>query len=136
MMKKEKIISKLKHVKKVKHIKWLVPGWVFYEFYKLHKTKGYSHKRSLGYGVKAEATRLFAMTSLPLPGTYELTTTCLALLKKKIESNQVKDFRLKAFKDFMPVKKLNINKNNILGKPYLKVHYRDKRIYFEIFYKK
>ncbi|MBI2148410.1 hypothetical protein HYU23_01920, partial [Candidatus Woesearchaeota archaeon] len=30
----------LSQVKNIKHVRWLIPGWVFYEYYKLHKDKG------------------------------------------------------------------------------------------------
>lgn len=132
----KKFSARLKdNAKKVKNVKWLLPGWVFYEYYKLHKNKGHNVKKSFGHGMKAEAIRLAAMASIPVPGTYELTTSGLALIKKKIENGEVEKLTLKAFRDFMPIrreKKLEISR---LGKSYLRVFYKDRKLYFEIFYK-
>ena len=129
--------SRLKgHAKKVKHIRWLLPGWIFYEFYKMHKEKGYSKRKSFVHGAKAEIFRLAATASLPLPGTYELTTTGLALLKKKIENNEIEKLTLRAFRDFTPMKKFKIENRRLIGKPYLKIYFRDKKLHFNVFYKK
>ncbi|MDP3639716.1 MAG: hypothetical protein Q8R53_00750 [Nanoarchaeota archaeon] len=98
-------ISALRHLGKLKQARWLLPGWLAYEFYNVHKHKGYTHQESLRYGAKAEAFRLAAMT-FPLPGTYELTTTGLAMVKKKIEQGEVEMLTLQAFKDFVPLKVL------------------------------
>ena len=133
MGKFEKLKGSLDHIKKVKNVKWLLPGWVFYEYYKIHKRKGNPNVQSLGQGAKAEAIRLVAMAGIPLPGTYELTTTGLALLKKKLESGEVEKLNLRAFKDFIPLKKLK--QYQIKGRPYLRIFYKDKKLYFEIFYK-
>jgi len=132
----KKLKKPLKHVKKVKHVRWLLPGWVFYEFYKLHKQKGHTRARSFEHGAKAEAIRLVAMATLPIPGTYELTTGGLALLKKKIERDEVKKLTLKAFKDFTPLNKLKIDKSKLRGEPYLRIFYKDRHVYFKVFYKK
>ena len=56
-----------KPLRKVKYIRWLLPGWVFYEFYKLSKNKGETRAKSLGHGAKAEAIRLAAFASVPVP---------------------------------------------------------------------
>ncbi len=126
----------LRHIKKVKHVRWLLPGWVFYEYYKVHKNKGHSRRKSFGHGAKAEVVRLAAFASLPVPGTYELTTTGLAVIKKKIENDELDKFTLRSFKDFIPLRKLRVNKHQLIGQPYLKVYSKDRRLYFEIFYKK
>ena len=121
------------NIKKIKNVKWLVPGWVFYEFYKLHKIKGNTHVKSAFHGAKAEVIRLAAFASFPLPGTYELTTGSFALLKKRIEIGEIYYFNLKIFKDFVPVK---ITKNKkVAGKPYLKMFYNNRKLNFEVFYK-
>ena len=123
-------------VKKVKHVRWLLPGWVFYEYYKMHKGKGDSKRKSFGYGIKAEAIRLVALTSVPLPGTYELTTTGLALLKKKIEKGEVDEFTLRSFRDFTPLKNLKFDKEKLIKEhAYIKPISRGKKLYFKIFYK-
>jgi|SRR3989344_3563279 len=120
----------LRHVKKVKHVRWLIPGWVFYEYYKTHKKIGHNHIKSIGHGFKAEVIRIGAFASLPIPGTYEITTTGLALLKKKIERGEVEKFSLKAFKDFIPI-------NKIRGRGiYFKIFKKDGRRYVRIFWKK
>ena len=126
----------LRHVKKIKHAMWLLPGWVFYEYYKVNQEKGHTKGKSIAKGAKAEAIRLVAFASIPLPGSYELTTTGLALLKRKIQDGKVEDLTLKAFKDFMPTKKIKIGKNRIMGSPYLKIIPKGKKLYFKIFYKK
>ncbi len=119
----------LRHVKKVKHVRWFIPGWVFYEYYRVHKGKGHNHIKSIGHGLKAEVVRLGAFASLPIPGTYELTTAGLALIKKKIEGGEIEKFSLKAFRDFIPV-------NKIRGRGiYFKVFKKDGRRYVRIFYK-
>lgn len=123
----------LRHVKKVKHVRWLLPGWVFYEYYKVHKNKGQTRAKSIGHGAKAEVIRIAAMASLPLPGTYELTTTGLALLKHKIESGDIEKFSLRSFRDFMPLRKYN---REAKGQPYLRIYREGKKIHFKIFYKK
>jgi|SRR3989344_2857201 len=121
------------NIKKVKNVKWLVPGWVFYEFYKIHKTKGNTKFSSAFHGAKAEVVRLAAFASVPLPGTYELTTGGFALLKKRIEIGEVEGFNLKMFKDFVPIKITRTEK--IIGKPYLKIFYNNRKLNFEVFYK-
>jgi len=119
----------LKHVKKVKHVRWFIPGWVFYEYYRVHKGKGHNHIKSISHGLKAEVIRLGAFASLPIPGTYEITTTGLALIKKKIEGGEIEKFSLKAFKVFMPVSKIK-------GKGvYLEIIKRKEKRYVRIFYK-
>ncbi len=125
----------LSHVKKVKNVKWLLPGWILYEFYKVHKKKGYKPVKSLSYGAKAEATRLAAMAGIPLPGTYELTTTGLALIKRKIENDEVDRFTLRTFKDFIPIRKFRVRNDNIKCKPYLVIYYRNKKLCFDVFYR-
>src|SRR3989344_1720662 len=83
----------LRHVKKVRHVKWLLPGWVFYEYYKLNKNK--------------------------------------------IEKGEIENLTLKAFRDFTPIKRLKINKEELIGKnPYLKIAPKGKRLYFKIFYRR
>lgn len=132
-----KVKKPLRHVKKVKNVKWLLPGWVLYEFYNVHKHKGYNRRKSFAHGMKAEAVRLAAFASLPVPGTYELTTGGLALLKKKIEKNEVDQLNLRGFKDFIPIKGIGPNKKHVIGaQPYLRVFYKEKKLYFEIFYRK
>ena len=42
--------------------------------------------------------------TFPLPGTYELTTTGLAMIKKRIEHGEVEMLTLQAFKDFVPLR--------------------------------
>ena len=126
----------LSQVRKIKHAIWLIPGWVFYEYYKLNKNKGETKRKSFGHGMKAEAIRLVAFASLPLPGTYELTTTGLAFLKRKIENGDVEKLNLKYLKDFIPIKKLKINKQKIVGKsPYLRIYTKDKKLLFDIIYR-
>ena len=127
--------NKLQHIKKIKHVRWLVPGWVFYEYYKIHKGMGHSNRKSVGYGMKAEAVRLVTMASLPLPGTYELTTTGLAFLKKKIESGEIKHFSLMAFKDFAPISRLKVNLNELTDSRILKFAKQKRKVYFRIFYR-
>ena len=128
--------SFLKVGKPLKQAKWLIPGWVFYEFYNVYKNQGNTRGNSLKHGAKAEAMRLAALASVPLPGTYELTTTGLAVLKNKIESGEIEKFNLKAFKDFTPLGKINLNRHkNFKGKPYLRIYFGNKKIYFKIFYK-
>ncbi len=123
----KKISKKIRHIKKVK---WFIPGWVFYEYYKTHKTKGHSKIRSFGHGFKAELIRVGAFASLPVPGTYEITTAGLALIKKKIERGEIEKFTLKSFKDFMPV-------SRIKGRGiYFAVIKRNKKRYVRIFWKK
>src|SRR3989338_5919160 len=125
------------HLKKIKHVKWLLPGWAFYEFYKIHKKKGDTTRKSFGHGVKAEAIRLAATASLPVPGTYELTTTGLAAIKRKIENGELDDFTLKAFKDFTPLKKMNLEKQRkFTRKIYFKIFYRKGQPYFKVLRKK
>ncbi len=132
-MGKNKFAKQLKYsANKLKNAKWFLPGWVFYEYYKVHKAKGDSKNRSIGQGAKAEAIRLAALASLPIPGTYELTTTGLALLKNKIEKGELERLTLKAFRDFRPKVIRSFNKK---GKPYLRIFYKEKKLYFEIFYK-
>lgn len=133
----ENIKRPLRHVKKVKHIRWLLPGWVFYEFYNLHKG---NRKLGIKHGAKAEAIRLAATASIPIPGTYELTTTGLAIIKKKIQDGEIENLTLKSFRDFMPLKvnKEELKKNMFTipeRKPYLKIFERGKKLYFKIFYK-
>lgn len=136
--------GRLRHIKKVKHIRWLMPGWVFYEYYKTHKFKGHNRVKSIGHGIKAEAFRIAAMASLPLPGTYELTTAGLALIKKKIERGEIKSLTLKAFRDFRPVKKIGnlyrtenlkrtLSRNRVF---YFRIYKKDRKRYLEILYKK
>lgn len=127
--------DRFRHIKKIKHVRWLVPGWVFYEYYRTHKLAGHDHRKSMAYGVKAEAVRLAAMVSLPLPGTYELTTTGLALLRKKIESGEIKHFSFMAFKDFTPIRNLKPNLKDVTNDTMLKINSR-KNIYFKLYYKK
>ncbi|MBI2148299.1 gamma-glutamylcyclotransferase, partial [Candidatus Woesearchaeota archaeon] len=92
-------------------------------------------RKSFGYGMKAEAIRLAAFASLPLPGSYELTTTGLALLKKKIEKGEVDNLTLKAFRDFTPLKNIKIDKNKLTGSPYLRIYTKNKKLFFDIIYR-
>ncbi len=132
-----KVKKPLGHVRKVKHVRWLLPGWVFYEFYKLHKIKGHSNKDSIKHSAKAEAIRLAAMASLPMPGTYELTTVGLAAIKKKIKEGEIEKFTLEAFKDFTPINKIKADKEILTeGRPYLVVLPKKENLYFKIFYRK
>ncbi len=133
---KQRVKNPLQHIKKVKNVRWLIPGWVFYEYYKLHKGKGFTKRISFVRGAKAEIFRLAATASLPVPGTYELTTTGLALIKTKIENDEINKLTLKAFKDFAPLRNLKINKSMLRGQPYLRIYMNNKKIHFEIFYKK
>jgi len=110
MEKFSKIRNSLNKVKKVKNVRWLLPGWVFYEYYKLYKEKGNTKRKSFGYGAKAEAMRFAAFASFPIPGTYELTTTGLAVIKRKIEEGEFENFTLRSFKDFTPIKKFKVDK--------------------------
>ncbi len=124
---KGRISKNIRHVRKVK---WFIPGWVFYEYYKVHKGKGHNRIKSIGHGFKAEVIRLGAFASLPVPGTYELTTAGLAVIKNKIESGEVEKFTLKSFKDFIPV-------NKIKGKGiYFEVFKKDGKRYLRILWKK
>lgn len=106
-----------KHVKKVKQVKWLLPGWAGYEYYKVHKNKGHSKSQSVMYGAKAEAIRLAAFASVPVPGSYELTTVGLASLKKKIERREVEKLTLKSLKDATPMRGLKANKKDLIEGP-------------------
>ncbi len=124
--------AKIQHIKKIKNAKWLLPGWVFYEFYKLHKNKGDERKISFRQGAKAEVIRLAAFASLPIPGTYELTTTGLALLKNRIEKGEIEKLTLKGFRDFRPIKRMKLRENKV----YLKVMKKGKEFYLKIFYRK
>src|SRR3989344_4434176 len=119
-------------LRKVKHVRWLLPGWVFYEFYKVNKNKGETKSKSIRQGAKAEVIRLAAFASIPLPGTYELTTTGLALLKNQIEKGELENLTLKAFKDFTPIKRIKDKSNKI----YFKIFYRNGEPYFRIFRRK
>ena len=137
----DKIKKPFMHVKKIKHIVWLLPGWAFYEFYKLSKNKGEKRSKSLKHGAKAEIIRLVATASLPIPGTYELTTTGLALLKRKIEKGEIENLTLKFFRDFIPLylDKKALRKNTFIvpeRKPYVKIFEKGKKLYFRIFYGK
>ncbi len=128
--------SKLKkNINRVKQVRWLLPGWVFYEYYKTHIKKGDNKTKSIVHGAKAEIMRIAAFTSIPLPGTYELTTTGLSLIRDKIENGEIENLNLKAFKDFIPIKisknKKTIKKSNIN----LRIFSKDKKLHFEIFYK-
>src|SRR3989338_10231651 len=111
-----------RHIKKVKHAKWLLPGWVFYEFYKMSKEKGESNRKSFSQGAKAEIIRLATTASIPIPGTYELTTTGLALLKNKIVKGEVDNLTFKSLKDFIPVK---INKEEFYTGKHFEIFYKE-----------
>ncbi len=136
--------SRLWNIKKVKNAKWLLPGWLFYEYYMLNKYKGEGKKYSVAQGAKAEAIRLAATFSLPMPGTYEITTTGLALLKKKMENGDVDKLTLKSFRDFIPLNvdreamnkgfKLRIKQENL--ESYMKIFEKGKKLYFEIMFRK
>ena len=76
-----------KNLEKAKAVRWLIPGWVAYEYYQVHKLKGDSPAKSVVQGAKAEGIRFVALVSFPVPGTYELTTIGLASLKNKIKKN-------------------------------------------------
>ena len=108
---KEKTKKKLR---KIKQVKWLLPGWAGYEYYKVHKKKGYSKTKSVMYGAKAEAIRLGATASFPIPGTYEVTTIGLASLKKQIEKNKGDKLSLKSLKKMKAVKRLKVNKEELI----------------------
>ena len=132
-----KKFSKLrKSLKNIKQVKWLLPGWVFYEYYNLHKSRGNTRRQSIAGGAKAEVIRLLSTASLPVPGTYELTTAGLALLKKKIEEGEVENLNLKVFKDFIPVNKMKVDKEALMGNLQLKFIKKRRKLYFRIFYKK
>ncbi len=131
----KKLKKPLKYVKKIKYARWLLPGWVFYEYYKLNKEKGETKSKSITSGAKAEVIRLIAFASVPLPGSYELTTTGLALLKRKIQQGKIEDLNLRAFKDFTPLRKIKIDKNKIIGSPYLKIYSKKKKLFFDVIYK-
>lgn len=126
---KYRLKKPLKNLSKVKHIKWLLPGWVLYEYYKTSKIKGNTTKKSLGQAIKAESVRMAAFASLPIPGTYEITTTGLAAINKKISEGKIKNFTLKAFRDFIPIRRKN---NNLAKKIYFKIFYRRGQPYFKI----
>ena len=72
-----------KQIKKLRNVKWLLPGWVGFEYYKISRNHGLNKKNSLKNSAKAEAMRISAL-SIPLPGSYELATTTMALLKNKL----------------------------------------------------
>ena len=95
-----------KQVRKVKGVRLLVPGILGYEYYKTHKKRGNTKLKSAYRGAKAEAVRLAATASFPLPGTYELTTVGLAKLKKRIEKGEVDDLTLKSMKTMNPLRKV------------------------------
>ncbi len=132
-----KSFSKVKKpLKHASNVKWFIPGWIFYEYYKMHKDKGYTKRKSFIHGAKAEIFRLAATASLPVPGTYELTTTGLALVKNKIENDEIDKLSLKAFRDFTPLKKFRMGNRKLIGSPYLKIYFKDKKLHFNVFYKK
>jgi len=110
-------MGKLHNLKKVKHVRWLIPGWAYYQYYKTHKNKGGSKKGAVASGVKAEAVRIVAAVSFPVPGTYELSTIGLAVLNKKIKKNEIEFFTLKDVKNNIPILKI---KSKIRRKPYKK----------------
>ncbi len=119
-----------RHLDTLKQLRWLLPGWLAYEFYKVHKHKGHTHQESLSYGAKAEAFRLAVMT-VPLPGTYELTTTGLAMVKKKIEEGKVDTLTLEAFRDFVPLKVLNsVGRGQKLS---LEIYREGKKLLFKVY---
>ncbi|HLC85717.1 MAG TPA: hypothetical protein VJG30_00300 [Candidatus Nanoarchaeia archaeon] len=120
-----------RHIKKVKHAKWLLPGWVFYEFYKMSKEKGESNRKSFSQGAKAEIIRLATTASIPIPGTYELTTTGLALLKNKIVKGEVKDLTFNSLKHFKPLK--SINKKELIKGVHFKIYKKNGKNYLRIY---
>lgn len=122
-----------KHIKKVKQIKWLLPGWVFYEFYKMSKEKGEPRGKSISQGAKAEIIRLATTASIPVPGTYELTTTGLALLKNKLQKGEVEKLTLKFLKDFIPVK---INKEELYTGKHFEIFYKEGKPYLRMFFRR
>lgn len=102
------------HAKKMKAARWLLPGWVGYEYYQVHKLKGHSRKKSVVEGAKAEALRMAVAASVPVPGTYELTTVGLASLKEKIEKDELERLTLRAFKEVSPVRRLRQKRGALL----------------------
>ena len=83
-----------KSLNKIKHVRWLLPGWVGFEYYKLSRNKGLNKKTSFKNSAKAEAMRISAL-SVPLPGSYELATTTMALLKNKLEKKDFDELKLR-----------------------------------------
>jgi len=123
----------LRHIKKIKHVRWLLPGWAFYEYYKLSQERGHTRGKSLSQGAKAEVIRLATTVSLPIPGTYELTTTGLALLKNKIVKGEVDNLTFKSLKDFIPVK---INKEEFYTGKHFEIFYKEGKPYLRMFFRK
>ena len=97
----------VRHLGKVKEVRWLVPGWVWYQYYKVHKDKGYKKHKALLKGAKAEALRVAVTASFPVPGSYELTTAGLAYVKNKIEKGDIYDFNIKDIKSVIPIMRKN-----------------------------
>ena len=111
-MKKLKRASKVAS-SKAKSVRWLLPGWVGYEYYKVHKRKGHSKGKSVVEGVKAEGLRLAATASVPVPGMYEITTVGLASLKRRIEKDELKKLTLKALREASPMKRKSRKKGSL-----------------------
>ena len=99
---------------KVREVRWLIPGWPGYQYYKIHKKHGYSKPKSIYYGVKAETIRAATLVSLPIPGSYEIATVGLYQLKKKLDKNEIEKLTLNSFKELESFKKFKANKNAIV----------------------
>lgn len=112
---REKVKKPLRHVHKVKEIKWLLPFYVFYRYYKLGKNRNLEFKQKLNLGFSAEATRFIAFITVPLPGSYELSTVTLVLLAKRIERGEIEPrIGLALIKDHKLVKLIKEKKDNVI----------------------
>ncbi len=103
-----------KNAHKVKEVRWLIPGWPGYQYYKVHKSHGYSKPKSLYYGMKAETIRAATMMSIPVPGSYEIATAGLYQLKNKLEKGEIEKLTLKSFKELDALKRLKANRQAII----------------------
>ena len=110
--------------KKLNNVKWLIPGWVGLEYYKLSRKSGMNKIRSLENFAKAEAIR-FSALSIPLPGSYELATTTMYFLKKKIDYKDFEGIKFKTFTN--EIKNQNFFKHKF-GKYKLKKYLLEKKI--------
>src|SRR3989344_6868085 len=107
-------MDKGSRLRKLRNAKWLFPGWVGFEYYKLCKNGGIKKSRCWENGVKAEAMRFSALT-VPLPGVYETATLTMYLLKNKLEKKDINELKFRLLKDEI---KKNENIRYRIGKYY------------------
>ena len=99
---------------KVKEVRWLIPGWPGYQYYKIHKKIGHSKSKSIYYGIKAETIRAATLVSIPLPGSYEIATAGLYQLKKKLDKREIEKLTMRSFKELDSLKRLKVNKQALI----------------------